>query len=166
MLCKVDWEIGPLQQGGQFLAFSPSQVDDECYSAVKLMIASAPNHPNWKFTLFKPPRVWFLEFDLELAGGTRTVDGKLWEFIIYAFKDGTFDILFKPDISCDDLEKDALLNAAIVIVDGELGEAARRATIGEIEIVKHWNPDVRHKARLLKPGLLQEIIAERAMAKL
>ena len=71
----------------------------------------------------------------------------------------SFDVVFKPDATCNALSRSALLHAATIVVDGELGEELRHEAIREIDITTTWEPREQRGARLLAPGLLREKIA-------
>jgi hypothetical protein len=160
-VCVVDWEIGPAREGVTRLSISSHEGDHEGLVAARLLIECAPTLPEWEFSLYKPRRrEWNLEFEIVGQEGTRTIDAKQWEFVLYGFDDGTFDVLLRPDESCRDIEKDALSTAAIIIVDGELGEDARRTVIGDIDVVDVWKPAELEGARLLEPGLLDQLISK------
>ncbi len=158
---QFDWEIGPSfhVDGRSCFALSPGEdpaVTDSC----KGLLAAAPALAGWEFLLFKPPRRWQLKFDIRASVGVRSVDATLWEFVVYAFDDGTFDVLFKPDASCQGLSQDELMESAevIPILDGELGEATRRARVVDIEIVEKWGAREIGPARRLEPGFLGQAI--------
>ena len=86
------------------------------------------------------------------------IDGKLWEFVLYKFKDGTYDLLFKPD-AAQALSDEYLDYAGTIIVDGELGEERRMELVGDIEVVKAWDEGAMRFARKLEPGLLARLLA-------
>lgn len=161
-VCKVDWEIGPDQSGLTYFSLSPVDGSDS-YDAVTALLKIAPHHPQWRFTLFKPPRAWDLIFTLQIEDGDVEIDAKLWEFVVYAFKDETFDILFKVDDLHSRLDEDKLIEAAVIVLNGELGEAVRRDLVGDIEIVQQWKAEEQAKVALLEPGLLKQVLERRRM---
>ena len=158
-IVNVGWEIGPLGDGA-FFALSPDPADATKMALAEEILASAPQMPGWRFTLYKPRREWMLQFAIR-AGSSYEIDGTCWEYVIYRFEDGTYDILFKPDAGVLALGDDDLHHAAMIIVDGELGEAKRRSCVVTIEVRREWNEREQRAAKLLELGALDRHIVER-----
>ena len=159
-LGDFDWEIGPGKKQRCFLALSP-RGDREGLAHTREVMSRAPSVAGWEFYAAKPPRDWSLVFTMERRGEELSIDATAWEFVAYLFKDGTFDVLLKPPATPLLSEEEAQC-AAIVIVDGELGEATRLELVGSIEVVKEWDAKARAAARKLEVGLLARALgAER-----
>ena len=155
---ETDWEIGPGENQATRLSLSPSPDDAAAVAAVKDLLDVAPHIAGWEFSLYKPPRKWDLRFSVTADGDEHRIDGSKWQVVLYAFEDGSFDFVFRPDRSSDRLETSVLEHAAAVIVDGELGEQFRLEQVGEISVVKEWSEDEEPSAQRLKPGLLVKLV--------
>jgi len=129
----LDWEMGPGRNAPNFFALSP-RGDPQVLQVAKQIVARAPILVNWEFYPAKPPRNWNLRFSLMIDDRSVEIDGKRWEFVAYRFKDGSYDLVFKPD--CDyGVTPDYLQWAATIIADGELGEETRMTHVPNIEVV-------------------------------
>jgi hypothetical protein len=152
---RLDWEIGPGQHAPNLFALSP-RGDADLLQTTRNIIALAPELPSWEIYPAKPPRAWNLIFTLSGEDSTVEIDAKCWEFVAYKFKDGTYDLLFKPD-DRKGLSEDYLCWAATIVVDGEIGEEARIEKVGQIEVVSSWNEREAPSARKLELGSLSEL---------
>lgn len=155
-ICQLDWELGPGRCAPNMLALSP-RGDRELLVITKNIVAQAPQLAGWEFHPAKPPRDWNLVFDLIVGDKPVEIDGRLWEFIAYKFKDGTYELLFRPDASRR-LAKEYLNYAATIIVDGELGEERRMELVATIEVVSSWEKNLGTRAKKLEPGLLVKLL--------
>jgi len=153
---KLDWEIGPGRNAANLFALSPTG-DEELLKLTRAVIAEAPDLPDWEFCPAKPPRNWDLVFSLTVDDASIEIDGKLWEFVAYKFKDGTYDLILKPD-STKGLSDDYLNWAAMIIADGELGEETRMELVQDLEVVRTWEAKVAPSAKKLQPGLLAKLL--------
>jgi hypothetical protein len=149
-IAELDWEIGPDPAGGACLAISPR---DHLQDAQDL-VEKAPRLAGWNIKLFKPPKEWDLRFDVLGKNGKIGIDANNWEFVVYHFDDGSFDIVFKPDVDCNE----DLRHAAYTIVDSEIGEELRRQVVGEVSVVSEWTPSEAPRAKQLAPKLLLKLI--------
>ena len=156
LIHRLDWEIGPGVKETKLFALSPKG-DKEILSLTRYIITEAPKIKNWEFYPAKPRRTWNLVFDLMVDRKPFEIDAKLWEFVAYKFSDGTYDLLFKPDIGVT-LTEDYLYWAATIIVDGEIGEEKRMEMIGNIEILTVWDEKAAPLARKLEIGLLGQLV--------
>jgi len=155
-ICRVDWEIGPGRKAPHLFALSP-RGSCETLDITRLIIDQAPSIDGWEFSPAKPPRFWQLVFELKVDDDEITIDGKTWEFVIYRFKDGTYDLLFKPGDG-NDLPEEYKRWAATIIADGEIGEEKRMRLVGTIEVVENWDEKTARSARKLESGLLGSVI--------
>lgn len=124
------WEIGPADDSDDnVLVLSPGgQV--ELLAETKQIIALAPACPGWQFLAAKPRKRWDRKFFM----GDAPVDASRWQYVLYRYPDGIYDIVIvAPDLMQFD-EQDRLM-AAEIVLDGELGEEARITLIHDIEVV-------------------------------
>ena len=156
-ICKLDWEIGPGRNAPNMLALSP-RGDPGLLQLTRGIVAQAPPLSGWEFHPAKPPRTWNLVFTLEKADSRTEIDAKLWEFVLYKFRDGTFDLLLKPERNLA-LPEDYLGWAAIIIADGEIGEETRMERISTLEVVNSWDDKSAKNASKLEPGLLAKLMS-------
>jgi len=153
---RLDWEIGPGRNVSNLFALSP-RGNSELLQLTRSIIAQAPMLVGWELWPAKPPRDWNLVFSLIVNGTSVEIDGKLWEFVAYKFKDGTHDLVLKPD-SIKGLSEDYLYWAATIIADGELGEEARMELITNTEVVTSWDERAAKSAKKLRPSLLAKLL--------
>ena len=153
---KLDWELGPGRSKPFMLSLSPNG-DPNLFELTKQIVEEAPLLDDWEFFPAKPPRDWNLVFQLSYEGREVLIDGKQWEFLAFKFKDGTFDLDFKP-VEGIGLPDEYLNWAATILVDGELGEDRRIRTIANIATVKSWSEEHAPSARLCEPGLLSRLL--------
>jgi len=156
LIKRLDWEIGPGSRTSHQFALSP-QGDLQLLEFTTKIIELAPRIEDWEFFAAKPPKSWNLIFELLVEGAPHSVDGKLWEFVAYKFKDGTYDLVFKPN-SSNELSEEYLYWASTIIIDGEIGEERRMRKVGKVEIVATWDNKSAGNARRLELGLLEKII--------
>jgi hypothetical protein len=156
---QLDWEIGPGSTKSCMLAISPKG-DRNLLALTREIVSAAPfaNLPNWEFLHAKPSRKWNLEFSVSVDEHPVQIDAKKWEFIIFGFDDGAFDLVLKPSSEVASLNNETLQLAATIIADGELGEEFRMARVNEIEVVKKWDDDLAERASILEPGRLKSLM--------
>lgn len=148
----VGWEIGH-QNGVPYLAISPGeQLDD-----ARQILATAPSVPGWIIRLYKPPKEWNMKFRVLLDEGEAEIDGAQWEFVCYRIESDKFDLTFRPPRGLD-VDDQKVWDTALTIVDGELGEEARRAYVSHVEVQDSWSDRESQAARRLEVGLLAELI--------
>jgi len=151
---RFDWEITAPRGALHLLTFSPS--DRRGLSKARRLVAQAPRLPDWEFLAGKPAKNWSLTFRLERGSGSIDVDGTAWEFITHELADGTCDVVLQPP-PAQGLSEEEADYAAFMIVDGELGEAARLERVGNIETSSRWTVEEQGSARRLEPGLLARV---------
>lgn len=123
----------------------------------RAIIAAAPPLPGWELHATKPPRQWMLAFEVEAEGGAIAIDGTAWEVVVYRYADGLVDIVFRPPPDLG-LSTELALLAAIILVDGELGELARLTFVHPVDVVDTWDDRSAPRARRLAPGLLDRLV--------
>jgi hypothetical protein len=160
---RLDWEIGPGQTSPNLFALSP-RGDLKLLRVTRSVIAQAPSLIGWEFHPAKPPRAWKLAFSIMVNDKAIEIDGKLWEFLLFEFKDATYDLVLKPNRGRT-LPEECLHWAATIIADGELGEETRMDRISNIEVVKTWDEVMARSARKLEPGLLARVLKQPASGK-
>ena len=151
-----NWEIGPDDGGGAFFALSPGGKRD-VLPETQRVVRQAPQLAGWRFLAAKPPRSWDLRFSVKTDDGDLDVDGQQWEFVLYRLRSGDFAVAFRPPPQ-PALSDDDGYCAAVILVDGELGEGTRLALIHDIELVTNWGPNDLRVVRLLEPGLLARVL--------
>ncbi len=140
------WEIGyDENEGKNFLVISP-EGDKDMLEKTYEIINLAPKNINWVFYPFKQPKKWELIFDLFIEDEEVRFDAKNWEYILYKYPDNVYDIIIKMPEEFDTY-KDYLYNAAIIALEGELGEEFVINRINEIEIVQSFNKEEEFKKR-------------------
>ena len=148
----VCWEIGH-QNGVPYLAISPGENIDDA----RQILATAPTVPGWVIRLYKPPKKWNMKFRVLLAGGEVEIDGSQWEFVCYKVENGQFDLVFRAPSGLD-VDDQKVWDTALTIVDGELGEEARRTYISRVEVQESWSDRESTAARKLEVGRLAELV--------
>lgn len=150
------WEAGPTDDGGCFLALSPSG-DAAHLALTRAAVARAPAVPGWTFLPAKPPRVADLRaLVLHLDDGPRSFDVTTWDVVRYRFDDGVCDLVFRPPPT--DASPETLWSVARTIVDGELGEPRAIERVHQIEVVAAFEPRAAPAAQRLVPGLLAQMV--------
>jgi hypothetical protein len=153
---NFDWEIGPGRNKLHFFAISPAG-DPDYLNAARTVISAAPNLTDWEFYPAKPPRDWDLKVELQIDNEIVAVDCKRWEFVLYKFSDGVFDLLFIPH-GMEQMPRQVQYFASTILLDGEIGEANRIELIREVEIVSAWSEKQAKFARKVEPGLIPRLL--------
>lgn len=133
-LGDVSWEVGPGRLEENALVITPDG-SKEWLGLTQHFVALAPRIPGWEFHWARPPREWDLRFSVERdTGGILDIDAREWKYVLFRFADHSFDIVVEQsnhrDVSASDR-----YTAAVVLLDGILGEAKRLELIGGIEPV-------------------------------
>jgi hypothetical protein len=109
----------------------------------RYIIKLAPKIPGWELHPARPAkRGWKLQVTVE---GDRevTYDATPWRYVLYEFEDGTFDIVVEQNnVGTEPVS----YVAAVIIVDGFLGEEVRIELFGEIEPVNELSEEQTPKA--------------------
>jgi len=148
---RFDWEIGEGHAAARALTLSSANLPG--LRKAQRLVARAPRLAGWEFWAGKPARRWAVTFEVERRGTLVFVDGTAWEFVARRRRRGRHDLLLKPPASLGLSEAEADC-VGVIIVDGELGEAARLELVASIEVVANWTPADAAHARSLSPGAL------------
>jgi hypothetical protein len=159
-IVEVDWEVGPGITKTHLFSLSP-RGDFELLYMTTTIIERAPDLPDWQFSAAKLPRQWNLQVQIDHDGTLVEIDANQWEYLLYRFKDGTFNLLLKPD-NRKVLSQEELELAAITIVDGELGEQKRMLLVGEIVVVGEWDATEAPHVASLRPKILARLMKSSA----
>ncbi len=139
-LGNFSWEIGyDDEKKDNFLVISPNgsyELLDEC----KYIINISPKIKNWYFLYSRPPKKWNLIFNLEINGNKLFFDAKEWEFLLFKYPDGVYDIVINFNNN-EKIIKKIFYDAAIIALEGELGEEFVIEKINKIEIVNQFKKD-------------------------
>ena len=132
-----DWEIGPWEDNTYYFAISPNSDAGKLEFTLEF-VKNAPQCAGWHFMSSKPPKSdWQGKWKMKNQMGKEIlVDSSNWEYILYAFEDGTFDI----DIKINSVDSDSnTVNTAIdIALTGYLGEEAFMRLIKNIKIVSSF----------------------------
>jgi hypothetical protein len=134
LLGEVSWEVGPGLNEENALVITPDGVRERL-RMTQHIVSLAPAIPGWEFHAARPPRRWELQFSIDSAGGgVIQIDARDWRYVLYEFPDHTFDIVLEQS----NLQRSTESNrytAAVVLLDGILGELKRLKLIGRIDTV-------------------------------
>lgn len=155
-IAEVDWEIGPGITDTHLFSLSP-RGDFELLYMTTTIIERAPHLPDWQFSAAKLPRQWNLQFQIDHDGTPVAIDASQWEYLLYRFKDGTFELLLRPD-DRKGLSQEQLELAAIIIADGELGEKRRMLLVGEMVVVGEWDATEAPHVASLRRNILRKLV--------
>ena len=144
-LGDICWELGPGRQAENALVVTPDGAK-EWLPVTQRIVALAPVVPGWEFHPARQPKDWNLQYAIEdVSGETLDIDARRWRYVLFRFPDGKFDIVVEENnlIGADDEDRYA---AAVILVDGILGEATRLLRIRDIEPVAILPPEQAAKA--------------------
>lgn len=162
---KLMWEIGPGKQEENALVISPDG-SKEWLATTQRMVAMAPSIESWEFHWARPPKDWDLQFRYTTRSGDRqvSVDARPWRYVLWEYPDGSFDILIEENNVADlDLDDDDQYTAAVIALEGIIGEALRIEFVGDIEVTQSLADDVTDNASAF-PTLPAHLAALGAMA--
>lgn len=133
-LGNVAWEVGPGKIEPSALVITPDGAVGEIEKCRRI-VALAPTIEGWEFHSARPPRQWDLRFMIERdAGGFMNIDARGWRYVLFRFPDHTFDIVLEAH-NLDKATSQERYRAAVVLLDGILGEIRRLKRIKGIDIV-------------------------------
>lgn len=135
-LGPVGWEVGPgcADTASNSLTISPAG-DAEVLPLTRRIVASAPSCPGWEFHWAKPPKRWDRKYIIEDPKGVDVlVNAAHWRYILRRYPDGLLDVVLKAPEICRWAE-DEWTTAALILLDGELGEELRITRIHAVEVV-------------------------------
>lgn len=133
---EFDWEYGPSTGAEFYFCLSPN-LREELMDDVERVIALAPTIDAWEFIAGKPRKNEILPWImLDENNGEVEVDPSKWRFILYKFKDNTFDI----DVKLDGLNRslDFQYLAINIMLTSALGEKEFMRLIKNISIVEEF----------------------------
>lgn len=136
-LGNFNWEIREGIYKDNMLIISPGG-DINLLNLTKEIIQSAPEITGWEFYHYKPSKQWDFKLSLyELFNLKKTLDVKDWEYVLYSFSDGTFDIVLKASnlTSMSENEKNIIID---IVLESILGEEESLNLIKKIDIVNEF----------------------------
>ncbi|MGN6293497.1 MAG: hypothetical protein ACTHMV_12205 [Chitinophagaceae bacterium] len=139
VLGDFTWEIGPGQLKSFSLTISPGG-DRTLLPITKKIISYAPSLNDWEFCYAKPVKEWENYFDVMLGEKEIGIDISKWEYVLFKYDKGIYDIQIKLiDTPADVLaEKDEILYGIVeMVLESILGEEKRLERINELEIVRN-----------------------------
>jgi hypothetical protein len=111
------------------------------------IVALAPELADWELHPARPPRLAGFELTIE-GDEDLPVDARSWRYVLFQFPDGTFDVVVEQANLVGAGEDDRYI-AAVILIDGLLGEAYRLRRIQTIEVVDALPPDLAVKANAI-----------------
>jgi len=134
-LGEFDWELGELKKEW-FFVISPN-FNEELLLQTEQIISQAPECPGWIFFSARQKKDWDLIWDMPNAQGSLIkVDARSWEYLLYQFDDGSFDIDISPVGFKGDLETKYV--AIDFVLAGILGEREYLSLIKGINLVNKF----------------------------
>ncbi|MBK9266188.1 MAG: hypothetical protein IPM54_41170 [Polyangiaceae bacterium] len=144
-LGDVLWELGPGKTEENALVITPDGSKD-WLPVTQHIVELAPRIAGWEFQSARLPRDWDMQFSIESAGGTHLdIDARPWRYVLFKYPDDTFDIVLEQN-NLHSVSDDDRYAAAVVLLDGTLGERRRLALLGGIEAVETFSADLARKA--------------------
>jgi hypothetical protein len=144
-LGEVAWELGPGKARECALTITPDG-DRQLLSWTQRIVAMAPELPDWEFYCARQKKEWELQFSIEAeAGQLLEVDARSWRYALLRVGEGIFDIILEQ-AGLPDVGEEARYTAAVVLLDGLLGEATRLLSIADIEPTKALDSELSKKA--------------------
>ncbi|TCN50005.1 hypothetical protein D0809_24075 [Flavobacterium circumlabens] len=135
---KFSWEIREGLIKNYMLIISPGG-DVELLPATQKIIEFSPKIEDWEFYHYKPAKKWNFQLTLYEEDNVRKIlDVKDWEYVLYKFSDGTFDIIFKA-INLNESSEDEKLLVGDIVLESFLGEELSLKFIKNIEFVKDFD---------------------------
>ncbi|HRI69810.1 MAG TPA: hypothetical protein PK156_36525 [Polyangium sp.] len=144
-LGDISWELGPGIVEENALVMTPDGSRD-WLPVTQHIVELAPRISGWEFQSARPPRKWDMQFSIEGAGGTHLdIDARPWRYVLFTYPDNTFDIVLEQN-NLHSVDDDDRYAAAVVLLDGVVGERRRLALLGGIECVETLSADHACKA--------------------
>ncbi len=156
-LADIVWEVGPGKNAENALVVSPDGSRD-LLQVTERIVRLAPAIDGWEFLSARPPRDGILEFSVKSeAGEWMDVDARDWRYVLYRFPDGMFDIIVEEN-NLVDVSEGARYSAAVIALDGILGERQRLGLFHTIDGVEKLTSDVAGAASRI--SLLREHVGK------
>lgn len=148
-LGDFSWEIHKGDTEENMLIISPGG-DVDLIPETNKVIRLAPKIENWEFRYYKPSKNWDFQLTLyEEDNVKKILDVKDWEYVLYKFRDGTFDIIFKTR-NLNSVTKDEQLLIADIVLESIIGEENSLRLIKKIEFVDEFNDVDKQKSNSIK----------------
>lgn len=147
-LGDFSWEIREGFIKENMLIISPGGNID-LLPITKRIIELAPIIEDWEFSHYKPSKEWDYQLILyEESNVKKILNVKDWEYVLYKFKDGTFDIIFKTKNLNSSLQEEKVLVGDIVL-ESIIGEESSLKFIKNMEFVQEFNDTDKQKSNPL-----------------
>jgi hypothetical protein len=141
----VAWELGPGLLEKHALIISPDGAK-EWLPVTEHIVDQAPSIPDWEFQSARPPRDWDMRFSIEGSNGRHLeIDARPWRYVLFKYPDNTFDIVVEQN-NLQLVSEDERYTAAVVFLDGTIGERKRVALLADIEPVETFSAEHAQKA--------------------
>jgi hypothetical protein len=142
------WEVGPGKYKPYSLVISPGG-DVELLEDTKEFISVAPVMENWEFYFSRQIKEWKNCFSVKIGDENILVDVSGWEYVLFCYDDGMFDIELKPIpyMEIFDGDKYGIIE---MVVDSIVGEELRLKKILSIEIVKAFDIEFHDRRSNIK----------------
>jgi hypothetical protein len=133
-LGDITWELGPGSKTENMLAISPDG-RPELLPLTKHIVSMAPDLPQWEFFPARPAKSASLEFAIIGSSGKEIdIDARPWRYVLFRFPDQTFDLVLEQN-NLTKATDDDRYTAAVILLDGLLGEAVRLLRVRDVEPV-------------------------------
>lgn len=144
-LGDVLWEIGPGKADENSLTITPDGSKD-WLPVTQHIVKQAPRISGWEFQSARPPRHWNMQFSINGAGDTHLdIDARPWRYVLFKYPDNTFDIVLEQN-NLQSASDDDRYTAAVILLDGTVGERRWLALLGGIEAVETLSTEHSRKA--------------------
>jgi hypothetical protein len=133
----VAWEVGPGSNAENALAVSPDG-DPDLLPLTRRIVALAPKMKGWELHPARPARTPSLEFSIVSSRDAREIriDCRSWRYVLTRSPDASLDIIVEQENLAGVEENDRYV-AAVLLLDGLLGEEVRLSRIRWVEPVLH-----------------------------
>lgn len=146
MLGPFDWEIGPVDDNLLYLAISP-KLSEEFLKVTKEIVSHAPAIKGWWTLYAKPKKEYIPVFNMVNEKGKNiSVDISNWEYVLFLFEDGAFDIELRISSINGNLETKNL--AVDVALTSLMGEERFMSLIKNIRIVDNFGENEKQATKL------------------
>jgi hypothetical protein len=158
------WEIAPVGDGSmrRLLALSP-EGEPELLALTGAVVDAAPELPGWMFYAARPPRPGA---PLHFTMGDVDVDARTWRFVCLQAPDPDDDetgiVVEQPGLDRVFEREGDRLAAAVICIDGLIGEGRRLQTFSEVFAVSRLRAHEERVARPIAelPAALDESVDE------
>lgn len=142
------WEIREGISKNYMLIISPGG-DINLLSRTKEIISFSPDLEDWEFFHYKPEKKWDFKLSLyEEDKVQKIVDVSDWEYVLYKFPDGSFDIIFRAENLINSSDDEKIVIAEIVL-ESILGEELSLEYIKNIEVLLEFDDvDMQKKSSI------------------